>query len=312
MASDPEGGILKRTWRRLRRPSTRWSVLALVVLGLIAGFAATVGTQVMVAVTGTNEFCSTACHSMQWVAQEHRDSVHGVNRTGVGAACHDCHIPHDYPELLWYKTKAGIKDAIGEIRGVISTEEKFKKERAHMAQSVWDEFKANDSRNCRVCHKFTPAVVAKQKDAAKPMHQQVLEGKATCIDCHQGVAHQLPEGVSAIGGARTPKPHHVKAGIGCDACHGTTGIKAAPATETCTQCHDRPALIKRTERLNRVVEEKNPASGTMERVVKDLNPHNGHHDRGRLDCFECHREHTQSMNLCSQCHDTERWMKPTP
>ena len=193
MAETPDrGNIVGRSWRRLRRPSTRWSVLTLLVLGIIVGFAMTAGTQAMVHATGTDQFCSTACHSMQWVAKEHRESVHGVNRTGVAAECHDCHIPHHYPEILWYKTKAGIKDAIGEMRGVISTEEKFKAERARMAQHVWDEFKANDSRNCRTCHQFSPDVVKKQKDFVQPMHQQVLEGKATCIDCHKGVAHTAP------------------------------------------------------------------------------------------------------------------------
>src|SRR5689334_19288228 len=107
-------------WRRVRAPSTRWSVLALVIVGVVIGFVMTVGTQVMVAVTGTDAFCSGACHSMQWVAQEHKASVHGVNRTGVAAECHDCHIPHAYPQILWYKAKAGIKDAIGEMRGVIA------------------------------------------------------------------------------------------------------------------------------------------------------------------------------------------------
>ena len=111
MADTPErGNVIGRTWRRLRSPSARWSVLALLVLGVVIGFAMTVGTQVMVAATGTDAFCGTACHSMQWVAAEHRASVHGVNRTGVRAECHDCHIPHDYPYLLWYKAKAGVKD----------------------------------------------------------------------------------------------------------------------------------------------------------------------------------------------------------
>ena len=61
---------LKRAWHRLRGPSTRWSVLALVTLGLVVGAIATIGTQVMVHVTGTDEFCGAACHSMQWVAKE--------------------------------------------------------------------------------------------------------------------------------------------------------------------------------------------------------------------------------------------------
>jgi nitrate/TMAO reductase-like tetraheme cytochrome c subunit len=188
----PQGGFIARTWRRLRRPSTRWSVLALLVLGAAIGFAATVGTQVMVAVTGTDQFCGSACHSMQWVAKEHRASVHGLNRTGVRAGCHDCHIPPHYPELLWYKAKAGIKDAIGEMRGVISTEEKFNKERLRLAKHVWEEYKGNDSRNCRTCHVFTPEMLAKQQEFVRPMHQQALEGKATCIDCHKGVGHVAP------------------------------------------------------------------------------------------------------------------------
>jgi len=179
-------------WRRLTSPSARWSVLALILVGLVIGAGAVIATQAMVSATGTNEFCSGACHSMQWVAQEYRQSVHFVNETGVRATCHDCHIPHDYPRLLWYKARAGIKDAIGEARGVISTEEKFKKERARMAEQVWAEFKETNSENCRHCHVFDANIVGKQKDFVQPMHQQVLAGSATCIDCHKGIAHAAP------------------------------------------------------------------------------------------------------------------------
>ena len=185
-------GLLMRAWRRLHSPSARWSVLALVGLGLLVGVIAVIGTQVMVHVTGTDEFCGSACHSMQWVAKEHRESIHGASRTGMRATCHDCHIPRDYPELLWYKAVAGTKDVIGEIRGVISTEEKFKRARMHMAGMVWEEYKANDSRACRGCHGFSQEVLAKQQDVVRQMHAPVLEGKATCIDCHKGVGHAAP------------------------------------------------------------------------------------------------------------------------
>jgi nitrate/TMAO reductase-like tetraheme cytochrome c subunit len=193
MGFEPKRGIIRRTWARLARPSTRWSVLALVLLGVLLGFVATVGTQVMVAVTGTDAFCGGACHSMQWVAAEHKESGHALNRTGVHAGCHDCHIPKHYPALLWYKAKAGTKDIIGEMRGVIDTEEKFKRERVRMARHVWDEYKANNSQACRNCHQFTPEMLAKQQEFVRPMHQQVLEGKATCIDCHKGIAHKAPD-----------------------------------------------------------------------------------------------------------------------
>src|SRR5262249_25908037 len=116
MAADEGGasgkGWFSRTWRRLTTPSARWSVLSLVVIGFVVGAGAIIATKVMVDVTGTNEFCSNACHSMQWVAAEYRQSNHHLNRTGVQAGCHDCHIPHHYPELLWYKAKAGMKDVI--------------------------------------------------------------------------------------------------------------------------------------------------------------------------------------------------------
>jgi nitrate/TMAO reductase-like tetraheme cytochrome c subunit len=131
MAKGP--GFLKRTWHWLRTPSAKWSVLALLVAGFVIGAVGVIGTQVMVAVTGTNEFCGGACHSMEWVAKEYHESTHYLNDKGVQAGCHNCHIPHDYPALLIYKTKAGIKDVIGEMAGTISTEEKFKKERARMA-----------------------------------------------------------------------------------------------------------------------------------------------------------------------------------
>jgi nitrate/TMAO reductase-like tetraheme cytochrome c subunit len=147
----------------------------------------------MVVATGSNAFCGGACHSMQWVAQEYAQSAHHANRTGVQATCHDCHIPDRYPELLWYKAKAGIHDAIQEARGVISTEEKFKKERLRLAKAVWAEFKENNSENCQHCHRFSAEIVAKQKGFVQPMHQQFLSKAATCIDCHKGVAHAVPD-----------------------------------------------------------------------------------------------------------------------
>ncbi|MFZ3323499.1 MAG: NapC/NirT family cytochrome c [Usitatibacter sp.] len=191
MAKGP--GFLKRTWHWLRTPSAKWSVLALLVAGFVIGSVGVIGTQVMVAVTGTNEFCGNSCHSMQWVAKEYQESSHHLNSKGVQAGCHDCHIPHSYPALLFYKAKAGIKDVIGEMAGTISTEEKFKKERSRMAEEVWAEYKANNSANCRSCHTITAEVVKKQKDFVQPMHQQFLDGAMTCVDCHKGIAHKAPE-----------------------------------------------------------------------------------------------------------------------
>lgn len=186
-------GAISRGWQWLTSPSARWSVLVLLVVGGIAGAAAVVSTQMMVSVTGGNDFCGGACHSMQWVAAEHKTSTHGANRFGVAAKCSDCHIPHAYPEVLWYKTRAGIRDAVQEVRDVISTEEKFKAQRKHMAERVWAEFRETDSANCRTCHVFTPEVLALQKPAPRKDHEGRKAANKTCIDCHAGVAHAEPE-----------------------------------------------------------------------------------------------------------------------
>ena len=79
------------------------------------------------------------------------------------------------------------------MTGVISTEEKFKKERTRMAKHVWDEYRENNSANCRTCHVFTKEVLAKQKEMAQPMHQAAMAGQGTCIDCHKGIAHKAPD-----------------------------------------------------------------------------------------------------------------------
>lgn len=194
MPADPvdRPGFLRRTWRRLTSPSARWSVLSLLIVGVLLGFVATAGTQVMVYATGTDKFCGTTCHSQQWVANEHKQSAHVVNRTGVRAGCHDCHIPHNYPYLLFYKARAGTKDIIGEMRGVIDTKEKFEKARLEMAKHVWAEYQGNNSRACRHCHEFSKEVIAKQKEEVRPIHEAVLAGQGTCIDCHKGVAHTAP------------------------------------------------------------------------------------------------------------------------
>ena len=192
--ADPESaGRTRRLLRWLFSPSARWSVFALLLVGLVLGAVTVVGTQVAVAVTGSDEFCGTACHShAKFVMPEHQLSAHYANRTGVRAMCVDCHVPHTYPAKLVYKAKAGITDALAEMRGVISTQEKFDKERWRLANIVWDEMRDNNSANCRTCHNPAAWDAKKQSEDATKQHKKFSAGKATCIDCHTGVAHKEP------------------------------------------------------------------------------------------------------------------------
>lgn len=193
MAED-NPGVIRRLWRWLFSPSARLSVFVLLLLGLVGGATAVIGTQVAMAVTGTDEFCGTTCHShAKFVYPEHKLSGHYANRTGVRAQCTDCHVPHEYPHKLFYKAKAGITDALAELKGTIATQEKFDKERWRMANLVWDEMRANNSANCRHCHDPAAWDAKKQSEDATKQHKKFLSGKATCIDCHTGVAHKEPE-----------------------------------------------------------------------------------------------------------------------
>ncbi|MGA4603735.1 NapC/NirT family cytochrome c, partial [Ectopseudomonas hydrolytica] len=58
----------------------------------------------------------------------------------------------------------------------------------------WARLKANDSLECRNCHNFDYMDFTKQSPRARQMHSSALaSGEATCIDCHKGIAHQLPD-----------------------------------------------------------------------------------------------------------------------
>ena len=66
---------MRKLWNALRRPSARWSVLALVAIGIVIGIALIVLPHVGIKVTSTTEFC-VSCHSMQPVYEEYKQSVH--------------------------------------------------------------------------------------------------------------------------------------------------------------------------------------------------------------------------------------------
>jgi len=194
MAEAQPPGRIRRAARWLFSPSARWSVFALLFAGLALGALAVIGTQVAVAVTGSDEFCGTSCHSHEkFVYPEHKLSIHYANRVGVRAMCVDCHVPHSYPAKLFYKAEAGITDAFAELRGTIATQEKFDRERWRLANIVWEEMRANNSANCRTCHDPAAWDNKKQSEGAVKQHKKFSAGKATCIDCHTGVAHKEPE-----------------------------------------------------------------------------------------------------------------------
>jgi cytochrome c-type protein NapC len=179
-------------WARLKRPSTKYSLLALLSVGFVAGVFFWGGFNTGMEATNTLEFC-IGCHEMKDnVYQEYKKTIHYSNRTGVRAYCSDCHVPKDWGHKMMRKIAAS-RELYGKVMGTISTPEKFEAKRLALATNEWNRMKANDSRECRNCHSFSAMDIEKQKARASKMHKIGLEDKKTCIDCHKGIAHSKPK-----------------------------------------------------------------------------------------------------------------------
>ena len=190
MADNEKSGLLAM----LRRPSAKYSLLSLLVVGFFSGIFFWGGFNTAMEATNTLEFC-IGCHEMRDnVYQEYKKTIHYANRTGVRAVCSDCHVPKDWTHKMIRKIQAS-KEVWGKITGVIDTPEKFAAHRLQMAESEWARMKANDSRECRNCHSFDAMDVEKQKLRGAKMHKIGISEKKTCIDCHKGIAHTKPKGM---------------------------------------------------------------------------------------------------------------------
>jgi cytochrome c-type protein NapC len=191
--------LLKRYWAVLRRPSAHFSLGFLALGGFIAGILFWGGFHTALEYTNTERFC-TSCHEMEAnVFAELKYTVHYNNRSGVRATCSDCHVPHDWTNMMGRKMEAS-KEVWGWLFGTINTPEKFEARRLEMAEREWRRLKSNDSLECRNCHNLEYMDYAAQSLVAQRMHTLALGSEigATCIDCHKGIAHRLPdmEGVS--------------------------------------------------------------------------------------------------------------------
>ena len=180
-------------WVTLSTPSKFFSLGSLTVGGFIAGIVFWGGFNTALEVTNTETFC-TGCHEMREnVFAELQPTIHYSNRSGVRATCPDCHVPHNWTDKIARKTQAS-KEVWGKIFGTISTREKFLEKRLELAQHEWTRLKTNNSLECRNCHNLSSMDFTRQSKRAMQMHStELASGAKTCIDCHKGIAHRLPD-----------------------------------------------------------------------------------------------------------------------
>lgn len=191
-------------WGIASRPSAHLSLGFLALGGFVFGVIFWGGFNTVLEATNTEKFC-VSCHEMQAnVYQELQRTIHLSNRSGVRASCPDCHVPHAWTDKIARKMQAS-KEVWGKIFGTISTRQKFLDMRLELAKHEWARLKANDSLECRNCHSSLAMDFTKQTRRAAEIHGRFLVTREkTCIDCHKGIAHELPDMTGIEPGWRAP------------------------------------------------------------------------------------------------------------
>jgi cytochrome c-type protein NapC len=184
---------IKRVWDTMSTPSKHLSLGLLTMGGFAGGVVFWGGFNTALEASNTEKFC-VSCHEMQDnVFAELKSTIHYTNRSGVRATCPDCHVPHEWTDKIGRKMQAS-KEVWGKVFGTIDTREEFLALRRTLAEHEWARLKANDSLECRNCHQWVSMDLTRQSVRAATIHERwLLTGEKTCIDCHKGIAHKLPD-----------------------------------------------------------------------------------------------------------------------
>lgn len=178
------------------RLGRRWPLPLVALFAAIGGVIVWGGFNTAMEATNSLVFC-TSCHAMRDnVYQEYTKTVHYTNRTGVRAVCADCHVPRDWEHKLLRKVSA-VNELYHWAVGSIGTREKFEAKRHELARHEWDRMRANGSRECRNCHAFEAMDFHKQTAKSATAMQEAMKAGKSCIDCHKGIAHTMPDVTAA-------------------------------------------------------------------------------------------------------------------
>ncbi|GAB6041049.1 NapC/NirT family cytochrome c [Endothiovibrio diazotrophicus] len=185
--STTEAQKTERSWKQ--RLFSRAVLIGLLLF--VAGIIFAGGFNVALHHTNEMAFC-TSCHSMKTNFEEYKETVHYKNASGVRATCADCHVPKPFVPKMIAKVLA-YKDVMHELLGTLDTPEKYEAHRWEMANRVWDKMRATDSRECKSCHAFDQMDLSEQGKSGRRKHARAQENGEQCIDCHAGIAHELPD-----------------------------------------------------------------------------------------------------------------------
>ncbi len=187
-------------WRTLTKPAQYLTLGTVSITAFVMGVIFWGGFNTALEATNTEEFC-ISCHSMKSNPyQELQQTVHWSNHSGVRATCPDCHVPHSWSRKIARKIEAS-SDVWGWMFQTVNTEEKFENKRLEMATREWARFERDDSLACKGCHDYKSMKWDSMSKLAQKQMKRAAEKDQSCVDCHKGIAHTLPD----MGTARAPE-----------------------------------------------------------------------------------------------------------
>ena len=161
------------------------------LIGAALGVAAILAFDGVMYVTSTDEFCGSSCHEMTTPLSSLQQTAHFSNAHGFGVGCADCHIPKEFGPKMLRKIEAS-REVWGHFTGLIDTPEKYAAHQPAMRERELRRIRANDSQECRNCHRLDRMDFAAQSRAVRRYHRAMDSRGKTCIDCHSGIAHPAP------------------------------------------------------------------------------------------------------------------------
>jgi len=187
-------------WRTLTQPAKYLTLGTVGFSAFLMGIIFWGGFNTVLEATNTEAFC-ISCHSMESTPyKELQQTVHWSNRSGVRATCPDCHVPHNWSRKMARKMEAS-HDVWGWMLQTINTPEKYEAKRLEMASREWKRFDMDESLACKNCHNYDSMKWDVMSALAQKQMKRAAETDQSCIDCHKGVAHKLPD----MGTARAPE-----------------------------------------------------------------------------------------------------------
>jgi len=144
----------------------------------------------------TNTVC-LACHDDQpmthWMG-----SPHNIE----GTACVDCHDVHaDFDQVLSVKTQSGVcYDCHEDKKRAVQADSTLHiiENDESSCSGCHDSHADLDVMQCLNCHEQNTETLATQSSKARGFHRTTIKNNLSCVRCHGGVAHGVPEWVETI------------------------------------------------------------------------------------------------------------------